>query len=408
MVLAAPAGAQVSSSASSVHLRTDCTGVADCFTNTAALTGWLWGGGPGDRAPAPSSTDRVTVQVGPGNFDAFECPVGGGHVTVVGAGRDATHFLRTSGGATAGFAGGCAGGIHVEGCEGLEFGNLEARGTTGVSWDGNGSSTWWNVDMIGYLDSTVEACGGGAAVFGWYDHPESPDGVEAQHFMFGVRAHALTTEDATFTVANYGMDVVEADVWFYGGDILARPSSDSLGLNQNLAVAKGGLGGTSPGALRVFGSTVRSELGAAVSAPLDPPGPIPGMTAVQVVKGQFHMHGGIIRADGSASTTGVDVRGIVASGASSFAHTPGTAFTIIGATGGDTRRTEQLGGGIVQSPFLWPSGDTPPSPGEVEGSGLFVDTGAGSSGNESHLMVRDNDCSGAGGPWRDMVTGGCR
>jgi hypothetical protein len=387
----ATAGAQVPSIA---YLRTDCTGVSDCFTSTAALTTWLWGGG---RSPAPTSGDRVTVHVGPGDFDPFVCPSGGGHVTVLGSGRDSTRFERLVD--TAGlFSGGIAGAIHSEGCEELEFGNLEARGQNGVTWENGGSATWWNVDLVGVLTPAMTMYTG--LVAGWYDVGPAV----SEHFMFGTQIEARGSHNGSSGI-NVGFLASASDSWFYGGDIHATQDYDVSNIFGNWAV-----GMTSLGILRVFGSSVRSDVGAAADGLFVGVGDgRPGLAAVVLnLTGKFHMHGGIIRADASAAADAFDLSAITAID-SSFVHTPGTAYVVLeNPAGGTATRVEALGSAQVQSPFLWPAGDTPPTPDEDHGQGMFVDTAAGSGNDESHLMVRDATCAGAGGPWRDMATGSCR
>jgi hypothetical protein len=249
LVLLWLAPAAASAAVSMVQLRKDCTGIPDCFTTTAALTNWLWAGG---RIPAPSAGDRVTVNVGPGDFDPFVCPGGGGHTTVIGAGRDATRFERLAD--TPGlFAAGIAGAIHSEGCDGLEFGNLEARGQNGVTWeDGTGKATWWNVDLVGVLTPAMTAYTG--LVAGWYD---VGPGI-TEHFMFGVRVEARGSHDGTGAV-NIGLLSSASDVWFYGGDIHATHDyAAPAWVLMNYA-----LGLTAQSIVRVFGSSVRSDVGAA-------------------------------------------------------------------------------------------------------------------------------------------------
>lgn len=97
------------------------------------------------------------------------------------------------------------------------------------------------------------------------------------------------------------------------------------------------------------------------------------------------MHGGIISIDGSGSAGDLDVIGIETFFGGGFAHTPGTAWALLpGAAGTATRIS---GTGNVQAPFQWPAGPTPPNVVSTHGSDQFVDTAAGASGQEAHLMV---------------------
>jgi len=84
-----------------------------------------------------------------------------------------------------------------------------------------------------------------------------------------------------------------------------------------------------------------------------------------------------------------------------------TAFTVSGAGTGYARRL--AGSGELDAPFLWKASSAPPEVESLTGNDLFVDTEAGASDGEAHLMVYDAGCaSELGGPWRDMVTGECR
>ena len=61
----------------------------NCFESMTALTqrttGWMW------TVRNPSASDKVLVDVGPGQFEAFECQgTTRGWVTLRGAGREAT------------------------------------------------------------------------------------------------------------------------------------------------------------------------------------------------------------------------------------------------------------------------------------------------------------------------------
>jgi hypothetical protein len=85
-------------------------------------------------------------------------------------------------------------------------------------------------------------------------------------------------------------------------------------------------------------------------------------------------------------------------------HTPGTAFQLIPGGG----MTEFSSRAYIHHSYLWPAAETPPAFADPGGSDLFVETDSGSARNEAHLMVRDDSCSGAGGAWRDAMTGKCR
>lgn len=378
----------VDPNASVVQLRTDCTGVSDCFTTTAALTDWLWNGG---RSVEPSAGDEVLVKAGPGDFDRFFCNGSAaprGWVTVIGSGREHTRFVNTD---DVEYASYCMGGITANACEKLNFQDLTAFGHhTGAFWVGGGSSTWSDVDMVS--EGALSACGlAGFANLGWYDIGGANAG--AVHYFFGSRAIARGG-----STTNIAFDTTSSEVWFYGGDILAEPAVD-VGMASNYAVLAASAAG-----MHVFGSSVRTRVGAALNTAFTSSFPLfgSGFVGVSGNGGTFHMHGGIISvlADGSA----VNVTAIGVRGSGGLVHTPDTAFSVRGAGTGAAKRIV----GQADSPFLWPPSATAPDVQSIQGADQFVDTDAGPSGGEAHLMVYDTTCGGAGGPWRDQTDGTCR
>lgn len=379
----------VASDADVVHLRSDCVGVSDCFTTTAALTTWLWDSG---RSPEPTSGDRVAVHVGPGTFGPLECEgtiaAPKGWVSIKGSGRQTTVFRRSQ--SEVGLLSACAGAIDIRHCDGLDFDNLAARGDTGVLWAGSGVGNWSDVDMIG---QRVNDCS--QASLGWYD---VPDGASARslHYIWNGRIEARGTSG----LLNYGYSTHFAETWIYGTDIVAKPTTDLSGTDNYALFMTGNAD------VRLFGGSVRSDVGAAVNSTFPPAFFQGGLVAVENRGGVFHMHGGIIRASASASNVDVDTWGVRAS-AGGFVHTPATAYTVEPGQSGTASRAAAKGSASVLAPFLNPAGATPPVAVGLNGSDLFVDTDAGAQGGESHLMVSDSSCS-SGGPWRDMATGNCR
>lgn len=385
----------VDPNASVVHLRKDCTGVSNCFTTTADLTNWLWNGG---RSSEPSSSDRVYVHVGPGDFDMFQCDgssVARGWVSVIGSGRDQTRFVQNQA-LIHPVNGYCLGGITADSCTGLNFQDLTAYGGyNGVLWVDGGSATWSDVDMVaGGSEALSSGCGlnslFGTSTLGWYDF--SSGGTGSRHFFFGCRALGLGHANGT---TNVGFDVAsDADIWFYGGDIAAVPEVNAS-YSRNIGVS------TDDGVFRAFGASIRAEAGAATASQFA------GLFAAVRPRGTaFHSHGSILRADASASSANNTVFGI--GEAQGLVHTPGSAFNLQPSGTGSVVRIGVSGTADIQSPYTWQASSTPPAISSVEGADMFVDTDAGSGGGESHLMVYDADCTGGGGPWRDMVNGSCR
>lgn len=387
LVLSAPtssfAQSAIDSLASVIDLRSTCAmpngaTLDNCFETTADVTDWLWAGG---RASEPNSLDPVTVRVGPGSFDPFSCTAGQGmrgFVSVEGAGRDVTEFFNPSdviGGPDIAFV--CEGGITVRGCTQLSFSRLRARGLgSGVIWNGDGDSQWENVDMLGDNEGVARCL---QTAMGWYD--VTADG--GVHFFWNTRFEARGS--GTFvTVAFNG----RTESWIYGSDLLARVDHTGGGGVYAAILASGTIG------TRIFGSTLRAKATNSQFGGL--------LSGIDARGGQTHMHGGIINVDASA-TSGGTAAGIRTSTPTTFVHTPETAFVLKSAQANLAYRI--VGPGDVDSPFLWPSGTTPPNILSQTGSDLFVKTDEGPGQNEARLFIYDSSCTTS--PWRNVTTGDC-
>lgn len=385
-----------------IFVRKDCTSFfapSMCVTSMADVTTWL-----PTRVPA---NNPVLVNVGPGDWDSFDC-VSQDFVTIRGSGRDVTRILRTD---TA-----QKGAIDVDDCAALAVENLTAHGSfAGVQWNGGGSSTWSDVDLLGG-GSTVPSSGLAPTLFsiGWYDKDTSAGcgHGEALHYFFGSRVTALGN-----ALQNDGYVARCSEVWFFGGEIQATSDGDTPGSMQQTAV----LLNNHAADFRVFGSALRSNPGAAVSNSLVGVGQ-PELTAVAATLGEFHMHGGIINVNANGSTQTVSVMGLLTSANTVRAHTPGTGWVALAANGGTAARVSGPNA-KTQTPFLWQQGSEPPRsvPGDptsafvtsIQGSDLFVETdcvtgGSCSGGSDPHLMLYSEACAGTGGPWFDVVEGACR
>lgn len=376
------------SGASVVFLRTNCDVAGspkeNCFESMANLMTWTWG------TRSPSSSDRLRIDVGPGNFGPFECPSDNGWVSLYGSGRLTTVLeglptLTSAGTKT-------VGGIS-EGCTELEFADVTFRGTYAGFWwsEQGGSSQWQSVDIDG-LDSG--GTGSFNETFSWLEEPggcgeESPI---ATHYFFDSRVIAHGSQTSFYAPAPFWTGC--SDVWFYGGEITwnAAPIS-ALGALVDVGTR---------GKMQTFGSALR-----VVSTTS---GVYSGITGVKTSSDDsvFHMHGGIVSLNLPDATSGF-VYSIWAS-SGSLVHTPGTAFATLGSV--TAYRIYNLGG-TVSSPFLWQASASPPAITSQHGSDVFVETDCASSGlcnasgSEAHMMVYDTSCS-TNGTWRDLVTGNCR
>ena len=379
------AAADIDNDASVVELRSSClvdgTMLHNCFETSADVTDWLWNGG---RTSEPNSLDPVTVRVGPGAFDPFRCeaPPSGvrGFVSVLGSGRDLTHFVETN--AVLDFTTfTCEGGITSIDCTNLSFSDLTASGRgTGVYWLGIGDSFWESVDM--------EVDNGGASYcagrsFAWFDKfsqstGSTPGGV---HFFWNSRLQARGVGGGT--AAFYS----SSESWFYGADFLLIAVGGGSGYGAAVTIL------TADGA-HIFGSTVRAVSEASFAG---------NLSALQSLgSGAIHMHGGIVNVNATDSVTGVAV-GASTDNVNGFVHTPQTAFALKG-----TIKIRIYGPGTVQSPFIWPRGTTPPNVLSFTGADFFVKTDEGPGQNEARLFVYDDSCSAIWAErWRNMTTGNC-
>jgi hypothetical protein len=384
-----------------IYWRTSCVGFDPeaCFKSpqqTGTLMTWLILNRP------PSAANPLIIDIGPGTFlpftpgyyEVFACVGGWSHLTLRGSGPGVTIIGDES-------LAGLQYPLSGQDCHNLHVQDLTlASPDKGMWWNGPGSSTWQNVEIIGQN-------------VGWYDFGCTP-GDQAVHYFFNSR---IRTNGAGGTSHAVGMNVCSEN-WLYGSEISALGNANSdPGLTNLTAINILEKGGSDPGDVRVFGSAIRAGSGELT------PGQTAfmGATGVEVTDGgTFHSHGSII----NATTTGIpgsNATGISASGAGSFAHTPETAFNISpGSSGGVGTRIVEQSGGKILSPYLWQSGVTPPGSTteanaiiSLDGQDMFVETDCDVNGNcenagiETHLMIY-NEAACPETKWFDVVTNACR
>jgi hypothetical protein len=335
------------------------------------------------------------VDIGPGEFDRFECPAAtppNGYVTLRGSGREQT---RIKGGDSVN-----KGAITADGCENLSFQDLTLIGTAlGVVWAGSGSSQWSNVEVRAVTNFNFFA-------FGWYDIGDCDPESKALHYWFGSKIHATGAY-----AANLGYYAKCSENWFYGGEIEADMSNYPGQTIASTAIHNAVRLETN-GDFRAFGSALRARLGPFC-------GSVGSHVAVDIQdNGMFHMHGGIINAtavpEGISCSSPVNLASTaIKVQDDGFAHTPGTAFVVKAGGSGVAKRTEAQGNATVQSPYLWPSGDEPPNVTTITGYDLFVETDCDqngdcdAAGNETHLMIY-NVAACPTSKWFDSTLGSCR
>ena len=361
----------------------------NCFETMAELAGdsqavppiigWIWG------TRMPTESTPLLVDIGPGEFGPFECN-GGSDVSLRGSGREQSIL-----------AGGRVG-VSVTDCDRLSFMNIGMRGTDiGVIWIGAGRSDWSDVDII----ATGHSGGAPSITSGWFDACSTTfPAARSVHFFHGSRIKATgTTGTSTFL---WAFSSACGESWFYGGDILTDVVSvntmvETIHLNNDA--------GELFGELRVFGTTVRTRINAAISE---------GRGAHIYGGGVLHAHGSIFNTSTVPGLSAdVDVVGIRV-GNNATAHTPGTAFVLKPSGTGTAQRLVLVGSGQVDSPFLWQSGSTPPAVESVDGEDIFVETDCDATGNcngggnETHLMIYNKAMCGSTNPWFDSTLNACR
>lgn len=371
-----------------VQLRSDCpVGDDNCLTDTTTLTSWI------GTTRQPDENEPLLVMVGAGDFDPFVLDCGGtfGHTSVRGSGPEQTSFKAT---------GSFEAAIDLTDCEAMGFADIATKSNfVGARFTGTGGSTWTNVWLTG-------------ATASWFDECPVPGG--GLHYFFSSRL--ISVASAASTTSGFVSSCSEN--WIFASDVasLADPTAPPASVTKWDVVNVNG-----EGDVRVFGSVLRAVVpggvqssgassvrGAAIGeAPAD------AALGSASTNGVFHMHGGIISLNASGMSLG-QVRGLqVSSAGDSSGHVVETAFALKKPTGGSARR---LSGKLTTpSPFLWPSGDTPPDLISNTGSDLFVETDCSSTdcsgaGKQPHLMIYSEPCedSNPGNPWFDTVRGECR
>lgn len=382
ITVSTPAAAVPDPGANRIHFQISCDPTDNsCFTDANAMLDWIW------DVRQPSQAAPLEVDIGAGVFelpfrrpwcDGPSAPTGPGntgYVSFSGAGRNAT-TLTWSAGRNPSFV------IQANQCTNLTFKNLTIdgwNGASGVEWHGDGQSIWSDVDILRGFP------------YGWFD-------TGGLHYWFGSRVEMAGSGYKFAYRANGG------ETWFYGGDIVATSSDPSL------VVAVWAVGGE----VHIFGSSVRS-ITTSSNDTVNDGCSLSGIAPLVATNGgSIHMHGGIA-ASISKGTGNVSVCGAAAN-LDGFIHTPDTAFRLEPSGTGIATRTSAASGGKVESPYQWPSSNTPPAIVSISGQDTFVESDCDNSGDCSgagtnlhpHLMIYDKSCNGGTDPWFDVVTGACR
>lgn len=370
-----PAGSGITPTV--VHLNQDCAAtnpdLINCASTMPEMLDWVW------TVRSPSAASPLLIDVGPGEFKKFSC-TNGGYVTLRGSGRENTTIK----------GGGI--GIFVFECTKLSFQDLTIKGGNyGIQWWYGGSSSYINVHVIG-----------GAA--GWADW--SNIGGMSVHYWFSSKLES--TNESNIGIGPAALFSYGAEHWLYGSEVTFAPVGDNPQSSRSASIVLSDAFNGQPN-IRLFGSSVRAFF---------PPGSETSgnLVGVQVIVGQFHMHGGIINVDASnGQDDNVNAIAILDDPNSTAIaiHTPDTAFAVKAKGTGTAERI--AGGTSVSSPYLWPAGSNPPAVSSSKsGEDQFVENDCSvagdcnNGGNETHLMISNRAKCGDADPWFDTQVGACR
>jgi hypothetical protein len=345
-----------------VYLRTNCTGAdARCFTHPNTLFTWM------ECERRPDADLPLLVDIGPGTFEVGTNVAGGqiqcnsvtfpGHTRFRGRGAECLEGCEVSAECPTGCAEGslsptkfvnginATAALWVWGCEALEFHDMTFEGPKyGVVWypDPNtrtsGSSLWVRTEIKALGDSNESA-------LAWREEAlvcpvdANPPFTPGKHTFYGSRVWArdIGAEGVAY-VAQCDENV------FYGGEIIAEGTAQSVSTSILVAVETSG-----QGSLETYGTRVMADSNGS-SAVFDSDF-TDGVTAVTVGRelvplddearggGAFEAYGGeiVASAQGTAggNAVGIEVGPSGATGSVGIVETPGASFRVDpGASGG--------------------------------------------------------------------------
>jgi hypothetical protein len=388
------AHAVIDSNATVVKLRTSCseggTTLNNCFVALETISGnplsglqaWI-----DNRANAP-----LTVEIGPGNFKNFKCN-SKDDISLKGSGP--AQSILTGSGITYG--------LEATNCARFNVQDLTVtnNGFTLV-WNGTGSSRWTNV--------TIQSTAAGVWADGLADNgcPIINNSNKPVHYWFNSR------------LLGTGMNYIAAcsDNWFFGSEIMVTgPSLFLPGVASALVVGTSIGTTTATPEAHVYGSVIRVNVGLSDSYPVPTAGNTSGVIAVVATRvGEVHLHG-----------TGIDVintggLGNTIAALSAYAggsiHAHGSAYNLKkgnGATAKAVRIIKDTNTAThVHAPYQWEEHATLPVITSVDGADMAIETdcsssGCATAGSEPHLFIyRGSFCTGANGPWWDVIAKKCR
>lgn len=359
-------------SASTVHLRKDCTGYENCFTTTITLKTWI------ETTRAASGTmPELTVEVGPGRFSTFQCQ-GQDNITLRGSGQSNTIF-----GSTYSFAG-----INGANCNNFVVQDLTAEGSlAAVGWSGLGSSEWHNVHQKG-------------GTYGW---TESGCGGVVTNSDRPVHRFYSSKITASFKVAYLAQC---SENWFFGSEIVA--SGSVAGGSLRGITARTYTGNNYNPEIHVYGGVIRviATDPDATFVPPDGGGDGSGFIAVGAgYNAEIHIHGTGIDVLGNGKPN--EIAALAVNGGK--IHAAQSSFVLQTGTGGTAHRIHNLGG-EVHAPYLWETAAINMNLSSDEGADMVVEStcvDASCTDQKPHLLIYSNSCT-TDGHWYDTVAQKCR
>ena len=322
----------------------------NCFSDLASLNSWI-------STRAPSSSNPLLVEIGPGIFGGtFTCS-SLGNITLRGSGRTNT----TIGSAGAAFTAG----MTLTNCTNLNVSSLKVVGTYGaIQWTGTGTTTWTDVDVVGQGR-------------GWYETDGNCAQTQTKHYWFSSRIEAQPLFSLVIPYNAYC-----GESWFFGSELLSSATSNWGSVHPIVAIGKG--------EAHIYGSVLRTLVTGTGNATVN--------AAYASNGGHIHIHG-----------TGIDIISNVAVSIAALRadtggviHANGAAYNLKTAGGTVTRIVKDLDTAThIHAPYLWEEHSNPPTIVSANGADMAVVTDA----NQPHLLIYSANCT---SKWFDTSTNTCR
>jgi hypothetical protein len=369
--------------------------IPNCFTYNVAtgtwspqdlwsLTGWIW------TTRNPSSSSPLLVDIGPGTFGTFHCngtnsngtgPPIRGYVTLRGSGREQT-ILKGPDGAD------------ITDCTTLSFIDLGVQGRRGVYWTGaqGGYSSWSNVDLVGL--------GTLGPPVGWGDALCAGQTIRSVHYFHGSRIRAIVSGSVAYAWP-FSSNCAESRI--FGGEILLDVTGGQVQSTfADVIFLQGGY-------LETVGTAIRGSISGSGSSSALIGANIGDSGGGSTLPAGFDNHGGSIEL---STNQAIPVIAINASG-NVTVNSQGTAYDLSPGSSAAATRLAVSSPAVVDAPYQWSAGNSPPAITSLNGQDTFVETdcsstGSCGSGSQPHLMIYSSACTGANGPWFDLVRQMCR